>query len=289
MILDAVRRLVNRGAIESAHRLLQKCSEIFRYAVASGYVMNDVCRDLKGALPPVPDTEHHAAITDPGELSGLLVSLDSYSGFLVTELALQLAPLVFLRPGALRKAEWEEFDLANASWHIPVDRMKKKIRKKKAKTKARNATSVAKKKSTTHIVPLSRQALAIMRRLEAITGGGRYVFPCTRSAARTMSENTLNAALRRLGYSGEDATSHGFRATARTILDEVLGVRVDLIEHQLGHIVKDPNGRAYNRTTFLPHREQMMQLWADYLDALKDGKEFVLDEEFYKLCRKQEY
>jgi len=208
---------------------------------------------------------------NPEELADLLKAMDSGDGLLVTELALQLSPLVFLHPSALRNAEWIEIDLENAQWDIPAEHMKRR-----------------RGETTTHIVPLSRQAVALLRELKAITGGGRYIFPsvCT---AGPMSVNTLTAALRRLGYSSENMTLNGFRATARTILAEVLEVRIDLIEHQLGHIVKDPNGRAYNRTTFLKHRVQMMQLWADYLDSLKNGEKFVLDEEHYKLCRKQEY
>jgi integrase len=288
-VLEAVEKVAKRGANESARRLLQKCSEIFRYAVLKGYVTFDVCRDLKGALPPV-ETEHHAAITDPDELAGLLKSMESVSGSLVTKLGLELSALLFLRPGALRHAEWPDFELEDARLDVPEERMKPRRSKKKKKTKMKKAkVKKTKTQTKTHIVPLSRQALAILRELKTLTGGGRYILPSVRTSARPMSENTLSAALYRIGYSGEEMTPHGFRATARTILDEVLGVRVDLIEHQLGHRVKDPNGRAYNRTTFLPHREQMMQLWADYLDSLKNGKKFVIDEERYKLCRKHEY
>ena len=202
------------------------------------------------------------------ELAGLLKAMDSGDGLLVTELALQLSILVFLCSTAFRKAEWAEFDLENARWDIPAERM----------IKRRGET-------TTHIVPLSRQALAILKKIETFTGGGRYVFPSARTTARPMSENTIKAALRRLGYSSEDMTTHGFRATARTLLDEVLRVRVDVIEHQLGHGVRDPNGRACDRTTFLPQRGQMMQDWADYLDALKCGKKFVMKENSYELCK----
>jgi len=289
MLLKAVRRAENRGAIESARRLLQKCGQIFRYSVACGYSKSDISRDLKGALPPVV-TEHHAAITDPDELAGLLRAMDSCGGSPVTEIALQLSAMLFLRPGALRHIEWPDLELEDARLDVPEERMKPRRSKKKKKVQVtKENTKKTKTQAKTHIVPLSRQAVALLRELKAITGGGRYIFPSVRTSARPMSENTLSAALCRIGYSGEDMTPHGFRATARTILDEVLGVRVDLIEHQLGHIVKDPNGRAYNRTTFLPHREQMMQLWADYLDSLKNGEKFVLDEERYKLCRRQEY
>lgn len=289
ILLKAVRRAENRGANESARRLLQKCGQIFRYSVSCGYSKFDVSRDLKGALAPVVTT-HHAAITDPDELADLLKVMGSCSGSQATEIALQLASLLFLRPGALRHIEWSDLELENARLDVPEERMKPRRSKKKKNVQGtKKKTKKTKTQPDTHIVPLSRQAVDLLRKLKTITGDGRYIFPSVRTSARPMSENTLSAALCRIGYSGEDMTPHGFRATARTILDEVLGVRVDLIEHQLGHIVKDPNGRAYNRTTFLKHREQMMQLWANYLDSLKNGEDFVLDEERYKLCRKQEY
>ena len=192
--------------------------------------------------------KHHAAITEPVPFGGLLRAIDGYSGDFVTASALKLAPLWFVRPGELRQAEWSEFDLENGTWCIPAAKMKMK---------------------EDHIVPLAEQALSILRELQPLTGHGRYLFPCTRSTTRPMSNNTINASLRRMGYSNDAMTAHGFRAAARTMLDEQLGFRPDYIEHQLAHAVRDPNGRAYNRTAHLPERRTMMQAWADYLDALK--------------------
>ncbi len=192
-------------------------------------------------------------MTDPKRLAGLLRILDSYEGSLIVSCALRLAPLVFVRPGELRAAEWSEIDLDAAQWTIPPWRMKMR---------------------QTLTVPLSRQAVAILRELQPVTGDGKYVFPSARTSSRPMSDNAVLAAMRRCGIPKEEMTGHGFRATARTILDEVLHFRVDLIEHQLGHAVKDPTGRAYNRTTFLPERTELMQQWADYLDLLKaEGQE----------------
>jgi integrase len=207
--------------------------------------------DLRGALSAVPEA-HYAAITDPKEAGELLRSIDAYNGHAYAITALKLAPLVFVRPGELRTAEWSEIDLDAAEWRIPGSKMKM---------------------GQDHIVPLARQAVELLRDLRAMTGHGKFVFPSVRTGARCMSENTINAALRGMGYSKDVMTGHGFRAMARTIMDEVLDERVDLIEHQLAHAVKDPNGRAYNRTAHLPARRLMMQRWADYLDAIKqDGK-----------------
>jgi integrase len=192
---------------------------------------------------------HHAALTEPKDVAALMRAIHGYEGYPVVKAALKLAPLVFVRPGELRAAEWAEIDLDGAEWRIPAARMKMHVE---------------------HIVPLARQAVAILRTLHPVTGDGRYVFPSLRTPRECMSENTVNAALRGLGYSKEEMTGHGFRAMARTMLDEVLGERVDLIEHQLAHAVKDPNGRAYNRTKHLPARREMMQRWADYLDRLRD-------------------
>lgn len=246
-LLTVLRRVESRGAVETAHRILQNCGQIFRFAVATGRVTSDPTRDLHGALRPVNET-HLASITDPRDVGGLLRAMDSYKGSLVTRCALCLAPLVFVRPGELRMAEWQEFDLEASEWNIPAERMKMRH---------------------PHLVPLSSQAIAILRELQPLTGHGRYVFPGARSAKRPMSNNAINAALRRMGYDKDTMTGHGFRAMARTVLDEVLHVRPDYIEHQLAHAVRDPNGRAYNRTTYLPERKAMMQRWADYLDALR--------------------
>lgn len=246
-LLSALRRIEERGAIETAHRTLQNCGQVFRYAIATGRAERDISADLRGALVPVSKT-HLPAITDPKAIGGLLRSLDGYTGFFVTKCALRLAPLVFVRPGELRKAEWSEIDLDNAEWNIPAARMKMR---------------------EPHLVPLSRQAVEILRELHAVTGRGRYVFPGARTNGRPMSDNAVLAAMRRMGIPKEEMTGHGFRAMARTVLDEVLGFRPDWIEHQLAHAVRDPNGRAYNRTAHLTKRREMMQAWADYLDALK--------------------
>jgi integrase len=250
-VLDKVaRRMEARGIHESAHRIVQICSQVFRYAVAVGLVERDVTVDLRGALVSVDKTSY-AAITDPKQVGQLMRSIRSYEGHPTVQAALQLSPLVFVRPGELRAAEWSEMDLEAGEWRIPGPRMKMKVE---------------------HLVPLSRQAVRILRELQPISGHGRYVFPSIRTGERCMSENTVNAALRGMGYAKEVMTAHGFRATARTIMDEVLGERPDLIEHQLAHTVKDPNGRAYNRTAHLPARREMMQRWADYLDELATSR-----------------
>lgn len=246
-LLSAMRRIEDRGAIETAHRALQNCGQIFRYAIATGRAERDLSGDLRGALTPVSQN-HLPAITDPKAIGGLLRSIDGYSGFFVTKCALRLAPLLFVRPGELRKAEWSEIDLDNAEWNIPSERMKMR---------------------QPHLVPLSRQAVEILRELHAVTGRGQFVFPGARSNGRPMSDNAVLAALRRMGIPKEETSGHGFRAMARTVLDEVLGFRPDWIEHQLAHAVRDPNGRAYNRTAHLVKRREMMQAWADYLEALK--------------------
>jgi integrase len=242
--------------LETAHRVKFVIGQIFRYAVGSGRAERDWTADLKGLLPP-RSQKHHAAITDPKEVAGLLRAIDDFVGTYSVKCALQLSPLVFIRPGELRNAEWSEIDLESAEWNIPIERLKLKKRIKEAR------------KGEKHLVPLSRQAVEIFTGLKALTASSsKYVFPCARSGARPMSNMAVNAALARMGYKGE-MTSHGFRALARTILDEVLQQRVELIEHQLAHAVKDPNGRAYNRTSHLDERKKMMQLWADYLDELK--------------------
>lgn len=246
-ILACLRRVEERGAQESAHRILQNCSQILRYAIAAGYADKNPAENLRGALPPAAEV-HRAAITEPRQLAGLLRAIDSYQGSLVTRCALQLAPLTFVRPGELRNAEWSEVDLEKAQWNIPASKMKMR---------------------EPHLVPLSTQATQVLRELRPLTGGGRYVFPSPRTDSKPMSNNAVLAALRRMGFGKEEMSGHGFRATARTILDEVLNVRPDLIEHQLAHAVRDPNGRAYNRTAHLAERTKMMQVWADYLKALK--------------------
>jgi integrase len=246
-LLAVLRRIEDRGALETAHRALQNCGQVFRYGIATGRAERDPSQDLRGALPP-PRKTHLAAITEPHAIGPLLRAMDAYTGTFVTKCALRLAPLVFVRPGELRQAEWAEIDLDAATWEIPADRMKMK---------------------QAHVVPLSTQAVEILRQLHALTGGRRYVFPSARTYDRPMSNNAILAALRRMGFDKEEMSGHGFRAMARTVLDEVLGFRPDFIEHQLAHAVRDPNGRAYNRTAHLPQRRKMMQAWADYLDTLK--------------------
>lgn len=251
-LLATINRVVDRGAVESAHRVLQNCGQVFRYAIVTGRAERNPAPELRGALPGVKVT-HRAAITDPDKVGALLRACDAYEGTLVVKCALRLAPMVFLRPGELRQAEWAEFDLDSKTpqWNIPAERMKMR---------------------EPHIVPLSTQAVAILQELQPLTGRGRYVFPGARTPRRPMSDNAILAALRRMGFPKEEMSGHGFRAMARTILDEVLHFRPDYIEHQLAHAVRDPNGRAYNRTAHLAERRKMMQGWADYLDALKAEK-----------------
>lgn len=251
-LLGCIRRIEARGILETAHRTLQHCGQVFRYAVQTGRAERDPSGDLRGAIPPVRDKGHFAAVTEPKQVAQLLRTLDGYQGTLVVTSALRLAPLVFVRPGELRKAEWADFDLVAAEWRYTVTKTKQD-----------------------HIVPLSTQAVAILRELYALTGTGRYVFPGARSNGRAMCDNAILAAMRRMGIGKDEMSGHGFRAMARTVLDEVLGVRPDLIEHQLAHAVRDPLGRAYNRTTHLPERKKMMQQWADYLDKLKAGAEVI--------------
>ncbi len=246
-LLEVIRRVEARGALDTAHRCLGYCGQIFRYAIATARAKRNPAADLRGALPPAQGG-HFASIIDPESVGELLRAIDGYKGSLVTRSALRFAPLTFVRPGELRTAEWTHIRLPEAAWRIPAERMKMR---------------------EDLIVPLSRQAISILTELQPLTGGGRFVFPCESNRSRPMSENTVNAALRRLGYSGDEMTGHGFRAMARTILDEVLEYRVEWIEMQLAHEVKDPNGRAYNRTAFLEGRTKMMQGWADYLEKLR--------------------
>ena len=248
-LLQVIRKIEARGALETAHRALGNCGQVFRYAVATGRATRDPSGDLRGALPPVKG-EHFAAVTEPTQAAQILRAIGAYQGSAVVSCALRLAPLVFVRPGELRGAEWTEIDLEAAEWRIPAARMKM---------------------GTDHIVPLSTQAVAILREIHPLTGAGRYVFPSARTSTRPMSDNAILAAMRRMGIGKEEMSGHGFRAMARTILDEVLGARPDLIEHQLAHSVRDPNGRAYNRTAHLPERRKMMQQWADYLEQLRTG------------------
>lgn len=247
-LLQVIRKIEDRGALETAHPALGNCGQVFRYAVATGRATRDPSGDLRGALPPVKG-EHFAAVTKPSQAAQILRAINAYQGSAVASCALRLAPLVFVRPGELRGAEWAEVDLEAAECRILSARMKLGV---------------------DHIVPLSAQAVAILRQIQPLTTAGRYVFPSARTSARPMSDNAILAAMRRMGIAKDEMSGHGFRAMARTILDEVLGVRVDLIEHQLAHAVRDTNGRAYNRTAHLPERRKMMQQWADYLEQLRD-------------------
>jgi integrase len=244
-VLTVLRRVEARGARDTAHRVHQNCGQIFRYAVATGRAERDVSADLRGALPPARHT-HFASITEPTEVASLLRALDGFKGTFVVQCALRLAPLVFVRPGELRTAEWAQFDLEKAQWCYTVSKTKRDL-----------------------IVPLATQAVAILRDLYALTGQRKHVFP-GRDVKKPMSGAAINAALRRMGFdTKEEITGHGFRAMARTILHERLRFSSDVIEHQLAHNVPDPLGYAYNRTKFLDDRIVMMQKWADYLDELK--------------------
>lgn len=247
--LTTVNRVVDRGAVESAHRVLQNCGQVLRYAIRTGRAERNPVADLRDALPPVKP-KNLAAITDPAAIGGLLRAIDAYQGTFITKCALRLAPLVFVRPGELRQAEWAEFDLNKAEWNIPAEKMKMRL---------------------PHLVPLAPQAVAILQELQPLTGAGQFLFPSARSPKRPMSNNAVLSALRRMGFTTEEMSGHGFRAMARTVLDEVLHFRPDYIEHQLAHTVRDPNGRAYNRTSHLPERREMMAAWANYLDTLKSS------------------
>lgn len=251
-ILTVLRRIDERGARYSAHRVRSEISRAFRYAIATGRAKSDPARDLIGAIPP-PVEKHFAAITEPAKVGEMLRAFDAFTGTFPVQCALRLAPMLFVRPGELRQAEWADIDLERAEWRYRVS-----------------------KTNTDHLVPLSRQTLDILRELHALTGQGRYVFPGARTATRPMSDATLNAALRRLGYdTKEEITGHGFRAMARTILHEELHQKPEVIEHQLAHAVADTLGTAYNRTKFIAERRAMMQTWADYLSKLKVGAEVI--------------
>jgi len=251
-LLTVLRRIEARGTPETAHRALQNCGQIFRYAVATGRAERNPAGDLRGALAPTKET-HYPSITEPKAVGELLRALSGYQGDLITRSALKLAPLVFVRPGELRRAEWAEIDLDKAEWRLPAEKMKARA---------------------PHVVPLSQQAVAILKELHPLTGTGRYVFPGLRSLSRPMSENTVNAALRRLGYDQHTLTGHGFRSMASTLLNEQ-GWNRDAIERQLAHGERDAVRAAYNYAEHLPVRRKMMQAWADYLDGLRCGAKVV--------------
>ncbi|WP_374499734.1 tyrosine-type recombinase/integrase [Pseudoxanthomonas sp.] len=245
LLLASLRKLEKRGVVETAHRARSFAGRVFRYAIATGRAENNPADDLAGALEQ-PQAKHFASVTDPAKIGDLLRAMYSYRGSPVTLAALKLAPMLFVRPGELRKARWADLDLVASEWRF-----------------------TASKTGSPHIVPLPCQAKEILEDLRPLTSRSEFVFPGVRSARRPMSENTINAALRYLGFNGDTITGHGFRAMARTVLDEVLGFRPDYIEHQLAHAVRDPLGRAYNRTAHLAERKKMMQAWADYLDGLR--------------------
>ncbi len=251
-LLRVLQRIENRGALETAHRAKQVCGQVFRFAIATGRAERDPAPDLRGALTPWRP-QHYATITSPIAVGQLLRAINGYSGSLVTKCALKLAPLVFVRPGELRQAEWSEFDLDQAIWNLPAEKMK-----------ARKP----------HIVPLSSQAIEILREIQSLTGGGQYVFPGTQTRKKPMSDNTINAALRSIGYERGTFTGHGFRSMASTLLHEQ-GWSSDVIERQLAHAETNSVKAAYNRAEHLPDRKKMMQKWADYLDKLKAGAEVI--------------
>jgi integrase len=251
-LLKLLRRIEDRGAHETAHRTKQRAGQVFRYDLATSRAKHDPTADLRGALAPVVSTSR-AAITDPVKVGDLLRAIDTYQGSLVTKCALRLAPLVFVRPGELRKAEWAEIDLDGAQWRIPAARMKMREE---------------------HVVPLAPQAVAILRELHPLTGRGQYVFPSYRGKARMMSENTVNAALRYMGFDKDTMTGHGFRAMASTRLNE-MGWPPDVIERQLAHAERNKVRAAYNRAQYLDERTRMMHAWAEYLDGLRAGADVV--------------
>lgn len=256
-LLTVLRRIEARGTFETAHRVKDACGQVFRYGVAAGLCKRDPAGDLREALRPVTP-KHMATITDPKAVGNLLRLIEDYKGFPTTRAALQLAPLLFQRPGNLRAMEWAELDLDAAVWTIPSAKMKRK--------------RADKENGHDHVVPLSTQAVAILRDLKPLTGDGAFVFPSVRGGDRPMSNMTLNGALQRMGIdTNNDLTTHGFRAMARTMLAERLGQPAAVIEAQLAHSVPDTLGRAYNRTQFAEQRRVLMQVWADYLDRLRKG------------------
>lgn len=251
-LLEAIKRIEKLNKIETAHRTLQAAGQVFRYAVQNGFTIRDVSVDLRGALPPT-SVKHMAAFTEPKQIAELLRAIDSFSGTLTVQCALKLSPLVFVRPGELRKAKWCDIDLDAGEWRYLVT-----------------------KTNTDHLVPLSSQAVDILRTIHPISGHGEYVFKGGHSPLRPMSEAAINAALKRMGYDTQlEITGHGFRAMARTVLHERLNIDPHIIEHQLAHAVPDNLGGAYNRTKFIDQRTVMMQAWADYLDELKAGAKVI--------------
>lgn len=268
MAMACTWKIEGRGALETAKRAKQNCSQVFCYAVETGRAEKDPTALFSNSALALPEKANHAAIVDPAGIAGLIRSIRGYEGSPVTRAALQLAPLVMLRPGELRQAEWAEFDFGGSLesygkpvWRIPTMRMK--------------MPKEDKQQSEYHMVPLSRQAIAVLNEIKKLTGEGRYVFPSPRTPKRPMSDNGVLSALRRMGYGKDEMTGHGFRAMARTAIEEQLHIDPRYVELQLAHAVKDANGRAYNRTKFLKERIDMMQQWADYLDKLAGGADIV--------------
>ena len=260
-LLALLRRIEKRGTIETAHRVRSICGQVFRFAIASGLAQRDPAADLRDALAPVPD-RHFASVTEPDQLAPLLQIIDGYHGTDMVRCALQLQALLFVRPGELRHMKWAEVDLEGRQWRF-----------------------IASKNKVPHIVPLSLQAVAQLKELQPITSDGQYVFPSERSRSRAMSNNTINAALRRCGIDTRtELTGHGWRAAARTILEEHLHFRPEIIEQQLAHTVRDPLGRAYNRTTHIEERTRMMQAWANFLDGLREKN--IVNVKFKKAATK---
>lgn len=254
-ILEVMKRVKARGALESAHRVRHVVGQVFRYAVATGRTSRDQTGDLKGAIPS-HRKKHFAAIKDADELAVLLKAIDNYKGTFVVRCALKLSPLVMLRPGELRQAEWREIDLDMATWTIPVRRMK-------------SLKATKEENETTHIVPLSNQAVKILKDIQPLTGRFHYVFPGARSRARPLSDNAIRMALRTMGFTNEQMTVHGFRATASTMLNE-MGFNPDIIEAQLAHKDSNEIRAAYNRAQYMDERRTMLQTWADYLESIRD-------------------
>ena len=245
LLLQTIRRIETRS-LDTAHRAMQNCGQVFRYAIATGRQQNDPTHALKGAIPPIRDN-HIASITHPEQIGALLRAIEGYKGEFITQSALRLGPLVFVRPGELRHAEWSEINLEIGEWRIPSEKMKM---------------------GQPHIVPLARQSIIILTHLQPLTGTGKYLFPSVRSSDRPISENTINAALRRLGYTKDEMTGHGFRSMASTLLNEQ-GWNRDHIERQLAHAERNKIRAAYNYAEYLPERRKKMQACADYLDNLK--------------------
>lgn len=251
-LLTVLRRIEAKGTIETAHRTQQNCGQVFRYAVATGRAERDPSGDLRGAIPPA-NGKHMATITDPKEIAGLLRSIDGYQGSIVTRCALQLAPLVFVRPGELRHAEWSEINFETSELRIPAEKMKAGV---------------------LHIVPLSLQAMDVLREIHPLTGHGKYVFPSPRTDSRPMSSNAVLSALRRMGYEKDEMSGHGFRSMASTLLNEQ-GWNRDAIERQLAHAERNSVRAAYNYAELMPERKKMMQAWADYLEGIKVGANII--------------